>query len=180
MEENELIKGLKNKDEECFIEVVNRFKKKVISLCYSYTEDCAEAEDLSQEVFLNLFNSITGFKEQCSLSTYIYKIALSRCLDYKRKRSIKGFLSGLINIHPSSDENLDEKRYIKQCILHLPEELKKVIILYYYIGLSQKEIGKILEISEKAVEGRIYRAKQKLRKEFEKEGYAQCRKKETI
>lgn len=180
MDEFELIDGLKRKDEQCFLEIVNRFKRKVISLCYTYTKDYSEAEDLSQEVFLSLYNSIRNFRGDCSISTYIYRISLSKCMDYKRKRSIKGFLSGLWNIQTYKDENLEDKSYIRQCIINLPEEMKKVIVLYYYIGLTQKEIGSILNISEKAVEGRIYRAKQKLKIEFEKEGYVLCRKNETV
>ena len=180
MNEHELIEGLKIKDEECFLELVNKFKKKIVSLCYTYTLDFAEAEDLSQEVFLSLFNSINNFRGDSSLSTYIYKITLSKCADYKRKRSIKNFLSGLLNFQTNNGDDIDERNYIKECILSLPEDLKKAVILYYYIGLTQKEIGNILNISEKAVEGRIYRAKQKLRIEFEKEGYELCRKNETL
>ncbi|ERI93895.1 Sigma-70 region 2 [Clostridiales bacterium oral taxon 876 str. F0540] len=180
LDEFQLLEGLRNKDEQCFLEIVNRFKRKVISLCYTYTRDYNEAEDLSQEVFLSLYNSIGNFRGDCSISTYIYRISLSKCMDYKRKRSIKNFLSGLLNVHPYKEENLDDKNYIRQCIVNLPEDMKKVVILYYYAGLTQKEIGSLLNISEKAVEGRIYRAKQKLKIEFEKEGYALCRKNETV
>jgi RNA polymerase sigma-70 factor (ECF subfamily) len=58
----------------------------------------------------------------------------------------------------------------------LPDELKTPIVLYYYTGLSQKEIGDVIGASPKTVEGRIYRAKQKLRAEFEKGGYILCSK----
>jgi RNA polymerase sigma-70 factor (ECF subfamily) len=180
LNEQDLIEGLKNRDEQCFLEVVNSFKKKILSLCYTYTEDYIEAEDLSQEVFISIYKSIANFRGEAALSTYIYRITLSKCMDYKRKRSIKNFLSGLLSFQASSEENIDDKNYVRECILALPEDLKKVIVLYYYIGLSQKEIGSILNISEKAVEGRIYRAKQKLKIEFEKEGYGLCRKNETV
>jgi RNA polymerase sigma-70 factor (ECF subfamily) len=76
--------------------------------------------------------------------------------------------------------DLDEKNYIRDCISSLPEELKVPVILFYYTGLNQKEISNILDISQKAVEGRIYRAKQKLKMEFEKEGYQLCKKSETV
>lgn len=171
MGEEALIRGLKEGDEECFIEMVNSYKKKVISLCYSYSRDYQEAEDLSQEVFITIFRSIYNFRGDCSFSTYIYKVTVSRCLDFKRKRSIKDFLTGLIAQHGTVNEDIDEKNFIQECIKSLKEELRLPIILHYYIGLNYKEIGEILNASEKAIEGRIYRAKQKLRVEIEKGGY---------
>jgi len=169
--EEDIINGLKKGDEDCFVEFVNNYKKKVISLCYSYTKDFQEAEDLSQEVFISLFKSINNFRGDCSFSTYVYKVTVSRCLDFKRKRSIKDFLTGLVSKQGYFEENLDDKNFIRDCIKALKEELRLPIILHYYIGLNYKEIGEVLNTSSKAVEGRIYRAKQKLRIEFEKGGY---------
>ncbi|MBC8062178.1 MAG: RNA polymerase sigma factor [Clostridiaceae bacterium] len=180
MQEQEIIEGLKNRNNEIFLQLVDSYKKKIISLCYSYTNDYHEAEDLSQEVFITLYNSISRFREECSLSTFIYRITVSRCLDYKRKRSIKGFLTGLLNIYREDTIDHDNKNYITDSINNLTEELKVPIVLYYYIGLSQSEIGNVLKISAKAVEGRIYRGKKKLKIEFEKEGYLSCRNKEMI
>ena len=180
MQEQEIIQGLKNRNNEVFLELVNSYKKKIISLCYSYTNDYYEAEDLSQEVFISLYNNINRFREECSLSTYIYRITVSRCLDYKRKKSIKGFLTGLLNNYKEDTIDYDDKNYVRDCINNLSEELKVPIVLYYYVGLSQSEIGNVLKISSKAVEGRIYRGKQKLKIEFEKEGYLLCGNKEMI
>lgn len=171
MEEQDLVKGLREGDEDCFIRVVDLYKRKVVSLCYSYTHDYQEAEDLSQEAFITIYNSIQNFREECSLSTYIYKITVSRCLDFKRKRSIKNFLTGLINVHKEESIDVDDKNYVRECIQSLSDELRTPVVLYYYVGLSQKEIGEVLNISQKNVEGKIYRAKQKLRLEFEKGGF---------
>lgn len=174
MDDNELIEGLKSGDEEAFIKVVELYKKKIVSLCYTYTGEYQEAEDISQEVFISLYNTIGSFRGECSLSTYIYKITVSRCLDYKRKRSIKSFLTGFISLQKYEEKDIDEKNYVRQCILSLPEDLKMPVILYYYMGLSQKEIADVLGITPKNVEGRIYRAKQKLKAEFEKGGGMLC------
>jgi RNA polymerase sigma-70 factor (ECF subfamily) len=180
LEEQEIIQCLRKKDNKIFLEVVNSYKKKIISLCYTYTNDYHEAEDLSQEVFISLYNSIDKFREECSLATYIYRITVSRCLDYKRKKSIKGFLTGLLNSYVENNIDYDEKRYIREQVNKLSEDFKLPVVLYYFIGISQREIGEILKISERAVEGRIYRAKQKLKVEFEKEGYSLCKKSEII
>jgi RNA polymerase sigma factor (sigma-70 family) len=177
LEEHQIVARLKNRDNECFVEIINEYKRKVISLCYAYTEDYFEAEDLSQEVFISLYNNIEKFREECSLSTYIYKISISKALDYKRKRSLKGFLTGLFNTNIVQNEcDIDEKNYIRQCICSLPRDLKEAVVLYYYIGLNQREISGVLGVSEKAIEGRIYRAKQKLRIEIQREDAAVCKK----
>jgi RNA polymerase sigma factor (sigma-70 family) len=177
LEEHQIVERLKNKDNECFIEIINQYKRKIISLCYAYTQDYFEAEDLSQEVFIALYNNIVRFREECSLSTYIYKIAISKALDYKRKKSLKGFLTGLFNTNVAQKEcDVDEKNYIRQCISSLPKDMKEVVVLYYYIGLNQKEIAKVLNVSSKTIEGRIYRAKQKLRIEIQREDVVVCKK----
>jgi RNA polymerase sigma-70 factor (ECF subfamily) len=180
--DEEIIAGMRSGNENSFIEMVNNYKKKVISLCYSYTSDYQEAEDLSQEVFISLFKNIFNFRGDCSLSTYIYRITVSRCLDYKRKRSIKNFLTGLTgNVEKeTADADIDEKNYVQQCIKALKEDLRLPVVMHYYIGLNYNEIAEILNTSAKAVEGRIYRAKQKLRVEFEKGGYCKWTQKEMI
>lgn len=169
--QDDIVKRLKNGDEECFITLVNEYKRRVISLCFSYAKDYQEAEDISQEVFLSLYKNIGSFREECSLSTYIYKITVSRCLDFKRKRSIKDFLTGLTGLSEKPDKDIDEKNFVQSCIKALKEDLKLPIILHYYIGLNYNEIGEILNTSAKAIEGRIYRAKQKLKTELMKGGY---------
>lgn len=178
--DEDIITRLKNGDEEGFIELVNAYKKKVIALCYSYTKDYQEAEDLSQEVFLTLFRGIKNFRGDCSFSTYIYRITVSRCLDFKRKRSIKDFLTGLVTNQGHYDENVDDKNCIQECIKALKEELRLPIIFHYYIGLNYQEIGEILNTSPKAIEGRIYRAKQKLRVELKKGGYEEWNRKGIV
>lgn len=179
-EETQLIQQLKSKNEDAFLEVVNMYKKKIVALCYSYTIDSFEAEDLSQEVFISLYKSIDNFRGESSLSTYIYKIAVSKCLDYKRKRSIKSFLAGLISYGAASNSEYEEKSFIQAIINGLNRDLKAAVVLYYYVGLNHKEIAEVLQTTSRAVEGKIYRAKQILKNELEKEGYGICTQKRTI
>lgn len=161
------------------MEIVDSYKKKIIALCYAYTEDSFEAEDLSQEVFIAFYKSIDRFRGDCSVSTYLYKIAVSKCMDFKRKKSLKAILT--LN-HEIKDKNynLDDKIFIRQCIRNLPKAIKNSIVLYYYMGLSQKEIADVLNISAKAVEGRIYRGKQILKVQLKKEEVYACSRKEMI
>lgn len=177
--EDDVINGIRAGDEDCFIRLVDMYKKRIIALCYSYTEDGHEAEDLSQEVFISFYKSINDFRGDCSISTYIYKIAVRKCLDFKKKRSMKDMLIGVFRDKGKEDE-LDEKIFIRQCIDELPKDIKIPVVLFYYVGLNQKEIGNILNITQKAVEGRIYRGKQKLKNKILKGGDTVCSKSQII
>lgn len=168
-EEIELIGRLKLGDKNAFLEVVEQYKNKIMYLCYSYTKDYGHAEDLSQEVFISFYKGVKKFRGDSSLSSYLYKITLNKCFTYKRKKSIKEIFDGLLNVHKQDTIDIDEKNYVRECINSLSEELKTPIVLYYYIGLSYKEISEIMNLTERAVEGRIYRAKQKLKCQIEKE-----------
>lgn len=168
LKEDEMLDRIRCGNQEGFLELVDLYKKRIISLCHSYTHDYQEAEDLSQEVFITLYKNLPSFRGECSISTYLYRIAVSRCLDYKRRKSIRGFLTGLFQNEVFQDQDLDEKNHIRSCIFSLPEELKVPVILYYYMGLSQREIGDILKLPQKTIEGRICRAKKRLKKDIEK------------
>lgn len=180
MKEAELIKGLKEKDESAFIEFINEYKNKLISLCFSYTKDLGEAEDMSQEVFIAVYKNIGSFRGDSSLKTYVYKIAINKCLSYKRKRTIKEFISDTVRGEPSYKEDLDDKRFIRECIKELPKDLKTPLVLHYYVGLSYKEISNILDITERAIEGRVYRGKKILKEKLEKEEVLLWKKKMSI
>ena len=177
--EEDILNRIRAGDEECFIQLVDTYKKKIIALCYTYTEDSYEAEDLSQEVFITFYKNVNNFRGDCSISTYIYKIAVTKCLDFKKKRSMKSMLKDIFKDKGKNDE-LDEKIFIRQCISDLPKEIKIPVVLFYYVGLNQKEIGKILNITQKAVEGRIYRGKQKLKDKLLKGGNVICSKSQII
>lgn len=178
MGESNIVARLKARDERAIIEVIDLYKQKIIAFCYYYTLNYHDAEDLSQEVFISLYKGIKIFREECSLSTYIYKIAISRCMDYKRKKSIKNFLAGLFRSHTKVD--FEENDHVWQSILSLSENNKVPILLYYYIGLNQIEIAEVLNISVKSVEGRIYRGKKKLKEQLEEGGFMSCSKIGTI
>lgn len=136
MEEQEFVEKMKTKDENAFIYMVDVYKKRILSLCYSYTSDYYEAEDLSQEVFISVFNNIDKFREESSFSTYLYKITTSKCIDYTRKRSIKNFLTGLFIFSKESTQDIDEQNFIRQSIQSLPLNLKNpaCTILLYWIN----------------------------------------------
>ena len=86
MEEVDLISKLKNYDKSAFDVLINLYSKKVINTCYRFLLDKQDAEDLAQDVFVEVFQSIQSFRGDAKLSTWIYRIAVTKCLDEIKKR----------------------------------------------------------------------------------------------
>lgn len=164
-----------------FSKLVDSYKNRIFSLSYKFTNDYNEAQDLSQEIFIKIFNNLSKFRFESSPSTWIYKIATNICIDYKRKNKIQtlnfeedftGNVRGDIDTsnNGSSPEEIvisDEKhREVHKIVYSLPDIYKTVIVMYHFNELSYKEISKILDISEKTVETRLYRARRLLKKEL--------------
>ncbi len=163
--------------------VVNIFKDKVINICYSYVNNLTDAEDIAQEVFIELYKSISNFKKQSSLSTWIYRIASNKSIDFLRnkKRIKRG--SGKIDYLEdqnntdwnSNSDNADEllirqqrRELLYQAIEKLASRQKEAFVLTQIEGLDQKTTAEILDTSVKSVESLVIRAKNKLRKILEK------------
>ena len=93
MEEKNLIKNLKLQDEDAFKYLVENYKDFVFNTCISIIQNIDDSDDISQEVFIQIYRSINNFKEKSSLSTWIYKITVSKCFEYlrfkKRKKDFK-------------------------------------------------------------------------------------------
>ncbi len=92
MEEKELVASLKNQDELAFRFLVEAYKNKVYNSILGIVQNLEDAEDLTQDVFIEIFKSIGGFREEAKLSTWIYRIAVLKALDFTRKKKrIKRF-----------------------------------------------------------------------------------------
>jgi RNA polymerase sigma factor (sigma-70 family) len=140
-----------------------------------------DAEDITQEVFIEVFHSLHLFKEQSALSTWIYRIAVNKSLDFlkaKKRKKRFAFLTQLF--HPETGEVLHEVSHFDHpgvalenkersqilfgAIKNLPENQKTAFVLFKIEGFPQKEIARIMNLSEKAVESLIQRAKENLKR----------------
>ncbi len=142
-----------------------------------------DAEDLTQEVFIEVFHSLEKFKQESSLSTWIYRITVNKSLDFLRKKNRKkrfGFMTSLFH-KETSEVNFDKghfdhpgillekkenARILFEAIDLLSENQKTAFILFHVEELSQKEIAAIMNLSPKAIESLIQRAKTTLREKL--------------
>ncbi len=178
--ENELIIALKTGDQSAFRKLVDLYQQKVLNTAVGMVQDMGAAEDITQEVFVVVYKNILSFKAQSSLSTWVYRITVNKCLDHLRsKNRLKrgGLFSSLFSndggelpdrfdfVHPGVVlENRENARYLFKAINQLPDNQRTVFVLTHIEDLPQKEVAEIMNLSLKAVESLLQRAKANLRK----------------
>jgi RNA polymerase sigma-70 factor, ECF subfamily len=180
MHELEIIERLKNGDEAAFREVVGKYSKLVLNCCFKFVRNRESAEDLTQEVFLEAFESIRAFRGDAQLSTWIYRIAVTRSLNYLKSLKRKKRFAVLVDIfeqhepadtgpsglfHPEAEaENNERARVLSWAIDRLPDNQRVAFTLSKYDELSYGEISRIMGTSIPSVESLIHRAKTNLKK----------------
>lgn len=178
-----MINRLKENEKKAFDELVAQYKESVISTCYRFLLNLSDAEDISQEVFIEIYQSIQNFRGDSKLSTWIYRITVTKCLDEIKKRNRKKRISSIgkyVHLdtiahwisgdsmpdkHLKEDENL---KLIASVLNKLPESQRVAFMLSKIDGFSNKEIAEIMNTSIIAVESLIHRAKKKTTTELTK------------
>ena len=181
MKEKEIIIRLKQNDEKAFQLLVDLFSKKVYNTCIGMLQNKEDAEDVTQEIFITIHININEFREESSLSTWIYRIALNKCLEFIRKKDRKkrsGIFKSIFSsdgersienhsdfMHPGIQlENQERAKVLFKAIELLPEQQKTAYILHKLEQVSYNEIASIMEVSLSSVESLLFRAKQNLKK----------------
>ncbi|GAB1857421.1 RNA polymerase sigma factor [Flavobacteriaceae bacterium MHTCC 0001] len=183
--ENELIAGLKGHNANAYGKLLDDFQQKVFATCISFVPNKEDAEDIAQEVFVEVFNSIGKFKGNSKLSTWIYRITTNKCLEFIRKRNTKkrfGFMQSILGNEIPVDktsyftemnhpgiilENKEKSETLFYAINQLPEAQKVVFTLHKVDGKSYQEISEITAKSVSSVESLMFRAKKNLQKLLE-------------
>lgn len=178
MNESELITLLKKKDRKAFKNIVERCQDMVYNTSMGFLQNAEDAEDVSQDVFISVFESIASFKEKSKLSTWIYRITVSKCLDHLRKKKRKkrfAFVQSLYSkneevigppdfFHPGIiAENKENSALLFKAIGKLPEKQKTAFVLNKMESLNYREISEVMNTSESAVDALLQRAKKNLR-----------------
>lgn len=184
MNETELIQGLRKGEEPAFRFLVDTYQDLVFNTALGIVQNAEDAEDVAQEVFIQVFRSIDRFKGESKLSTWLYRITTTRSLDVLRSRKSKkrsGLLQRLFGEegeplvelpdfqHPGvALEKKENAALLLQAIRKLPENQKVAFTLHKLENLSYEEVSQVMQTSVSAVESLMHRAKQNLRKILEK------------
>lgn len=184
MGEAEIIQGLIHRDEKIFREFVDTYRQMVVNTCLGLLHNVEDAEDVAQDVFIEVFRSIHNFRGQSKLSTWLYRIAVNRSLNFVRNnkkhswlksfddevRTKKEKLNHLIiatKSNPESDlENSQRSLLLHEAIDSLPENQRVAFTLNKYEELSNKKIAEVMNLSVSSVESLVHRAKKSLQKKL--------------
>ena len=174
----EIVQAVLDGDVNAFEALVLRYQKKVYNTVLRLAGDCAEAEDLSQEVFLKIFKGLSSFRGESSFSTYIYRVAANTAIDALRRREAptvslsteneegEEFELALPDAGPLPVEILESRerrQAIRAAIDALPEHHRAVIVLREMDGMSYQDIAQAMGLTEGTVKSRINRARGRLR-----------------
>ena len=178
IDDSDLLILLKSGDSNAFAELVSTYQKIVLNICYRFLLSKEDAEDITQEVFIEVFHSIRSFRADSKLSTWIYRIAVSKSLDEIKRRSRKKRISSigktlgidsiahLLTGSERPDQRLEENEGLElllKALNRLHESQRIALTLSKMEGYSNSEIAEILQTSVIAVESLVYRAKQNLK-----------------
>lgn len=183
MTDQELITGILNRDKPVIQLLVNKYHKQVIKTAFYFVHDMDDAEDLAQDVYLEILESIGKFRQSASLSTWIYRVTVNKSLNFvrknKRRQRVKQFetffqrkdaVAGQAITEPSSDENLlvtkERKQMLDAAINSLPENQRTAFILSKYEEMSYRQISEVMNLSLSSIESLLQRAKQNLQKKL--------------
>jgi RNA polymerase sigma-70 factor (ECF subfamily) len=182
MTDIELINSILEGKKENFRAIVERHQNMVFRTAMGFLHNKEDADDLTQEVFIQAYQALKSFKQQSAFSTWLYRITVNAALNKVRKESKNKLLQKFESLfssdkHPAfilpdndNPENIiiyDEHReWVQRALNSLPENQRTAIVLSKYDELPQKEIAEIMNTTEGAVEALIQRAKANLREKL--------------
>ncbi len=168
-----LLQRLADGDRRAFETLVNDHKDRVYNVCFGYVRDHMEAEDLAQEVFIEVVRSVKSFRKDAKISTWLYRIAVNKSLDRLRylsrgKRAAEhetpsAFLADQSDSPQELLEAEERKRVLWTVLRKLPDNQHTALVLASLEGLSYLEISAVMELTVGAVESLIFRAKKNLK-----------------
>ena len=182
--DTEIINQLIKRDETAFRIFVEKYQQLVINTCNGFVYNSDDAHDIAQEVFIEIFSSIDNFRKESKISTWLYRIAVNKSLNFIRKNKKHNILRSIDSYFNDSDDNKFEvpdndlqynetglENQERVDILHkaidsLSKNQKIAFTLNKYDDIQYKEIAEIMDISLSAVESLIHRAKLKLQKKL--------------
>jgi len=137
--------------------------------------DEEDAKDLTQEVFYKIWKGLDSFRNESSLKTWIFRITQNHLKNYLKSKKIKKILS-LEFLFEEKNRDFESKDYylserIESLLSRLPEDYRRVLVLFYIDGFNIKEISEILGTKEGTIKSKLHRAREKLKSLIMRFGY---------
>ena len=162
--ENNCDDAAQGRDKEKFVQTVREHKGTIYTVCYMFSKDTDEVNDLYQEILMNLWRGFGSFEGKSDIRTWIYRVALNTCISIDRKKKRKPVRLNMdIDLYEDTDTDTRQVRMLYNRISRLGP-FDRAIILLWLDNIRYEEIGEIVGISAKYVSVRLLRIKEELRK----------------
>ena len=181
LEDAELVKLYIKGEESCLVELINRHQQKLFSFIYKKVKNQELAEDLFQDVFIKVINSLklNKYNEEGKFSNWIIRVARNHLMDYFRDNVKMRTFSGTDDFDvfdvvivddeykPENQDKRSEKKKMRNMIMGLPKEMREVVILRTYFDMSFNEIAQLQSVGINTALGRMHNALKHLRKQYQ-------------
>lgn len=149
-----------------FMEGVREYDGMIRRICLGYSRAAEDLEDLYQDVLVNIWQGLAGYRADASMKTWIYRVALNTCVSSLRRRSRRpnaASLEDVVNVSDDSGEKMQEVRELHECISMLGN-IDKAVVMLWLDEYSYEEIAELTGLTRGNVATRLHRAKEKLRR----------------
>lgn len=184
MNDRSLHKELTCEPPASFQRLVELHQTRVINTCYGFVHNKEDAEDIAQEVFLEVYKSLDSFRKDARLSTWIYRICVTKSLDFLRKQKRKKRFGRFKHFFGKAEDHIEQipspaaenpqkqlekqerAELLRQAVESLAENQRIAVTLNKYEGFSYQEVAEIMGTSVSSVESLLHRAKKNLHKKL--------------
>ena len=168
-DDREAIEACQRGDREAFDRLVQRYQRDVYRLCYRYLNNHEDADDVAQEVFLRAYRAISRFRGDSAFSTWLYRIAVNACLNFRaaRKPWAAEVPEAIADPRPGAQsevERNERSRRVREAVSRLPEKQRATVILKVYHDLTHEEVAGILGATVGTVKANLFHALGNLKK----------------
>jgi RNA polymerase sigma-70 factor (ECF subfamily) len=187
MSDEQLIKEITSGNHAAFKSLMEKYQLQVFRTVTGFVHTKEDAEEVTQDIFVRVYQSLSSFQHDAEFSTWLYRITINMCLNFLRRNRKNRLLQSLEAIFtlrseektPQEElESAERDRHIRMAIDSLPEKQRMAFILSRYEEMPQKKIAAVMNRSEGAVEQLLQRAKENLKKRLSTP-YERANKKET-
>ncbi len=181
LSDEKLVEMAVSSDSEAFGEIVRRWERKIFALCFGMLGREDDARDAAQETFIAAYRSISSFRGEAKVSSWLHRIAINQCLTVKRRAKTRSeeflddsgegekiFIAPAHRSPARATEQSERLTLVRQAVGSLPVDLRQVIVMKEFEEMTFQEISDTLELPLSTVKSRLYTALRQLRMKLER------------
>ena len=166
-DEPSLIDASRRGDTEAFAVLIGRFQRMIHALTFRMSGSEADAADLAQEVFVQAWRRIDGFRGDAKFSSWLYRIGVNTCLNWRKTQQMEAharirWSESVVADNPAGDA--DRSLLVQEALMKLPAKQRAAVVLTTYDGMNHAEAARFLGCSEATVSWRVFVARTKLKR----------------